>query len=69
MVPPRSAGRERCRTDGTVEYRLETADANEAEVQVVLPDAGGVEVVTSGDTSGTLRVPSVHGWAPGDGYL
>ena len=54
---------------GTVEYRTEAADADGAEVQVVLRDADGVEVATGSGASGTLRVPDVHRWAPGDGYL
>ena len=55
--------------DGTVEYRVEADDADGAEVQVVLRDADGVEVATGSGASGTLRVPGVHRWAPGDGYL
>ena len=55
--------------DGTVEYRVEAADADGAEVRVVLRDADGVEVATGSGASGTLTVPDVHRWAPGDGYL
>ena len=35
----------------------------------MLRDVGGVEVATGSGASGTLRVPNVHRWAPGDGYL
>jgi beta-glucuronidase len=55
--------------DGTVEYRAETEDADGADVQVVLRDADGREVATGSGTTGTLTVPNVHRWAPGDGYL
>jgi beta-glucuronidase len=54
---------------GTVEYRVEAEDAGSAEVRVVLRDAGGAEVATGAGASGTLTVPDVHRWAPGDGYL
>ena len=54
---------------GTVEYRTEAADAEGAEVRVVLRDAGGAEVATGTGAAGTLTVPDVHRWAPGDGYL
>ena len=54
---------------GTVEYRVEAEDAGGAEVRVVLRDAGGAEVATGAGASGTLTVPDVHRWAPGDGYL
>jgi beta-glucuronidase len=55
--------------DGSVEYRTEAQNADDADVTVVLRDAGGVEVATGTGASGTLRVPNVHRWAPGDGYL
>jgi beta-glucuronidase len=55
--------------DGTVEYRTETEDADGAEVRVVLRDAEGREVATGSGATGTLTVPDVHRWAPGDGYL
>jgi beta-glucuronidase len=35
----------------------------------VLRDADGVEVASGTGASGSLRVPAVHKWAPGDGYL
>jgi beta-glucuronidase len=55
--------------DGTVTYRTEASDAVGAEVRVVLRDADGVEVARGSGASGTLTVPGVHRWAPGDGYL
>jgi beta-glucuronidase len=56
-------------SDGSVTYRVETANAAGAQTQVVLRDATGVEVATWEGSQGTLTVPSVHRWAPGDGYL
>ncbi|MCW2802229.1 MAG: beta-glucuronidase [Propionibacteriaceae bacterium] len=56
-------------SDGSVTYRVETANAAGAQTQVVLRDATGVEVATGEGSEGTLTVPSVHRWAPGDGYL
>jgi beta-glucuronidase len=35
----------------------------------ILRDANGSEVATANGPRGTLRVPDVHRWAPGDGYL
>ena len=56
-------------TEGTVEYRTEATGADETEVRVVLRDAEGAEVASGAGASGTLTVPNVHRWAPGDGYL
>ena len=36
---------------------------------MILRDAEGTEVATDTGPSGTLHVPNVHKWAPGDGYL
>jgi beta-glucuronidase len=55
--------------NGTVEYRAEARDADNAEVRGVLRDADGIEVATGTGASGTLTVENVHRWAPGDGYL
>ncbi|HEV2920426.1 MAG TPA: beta-glucuronidase, partial [Actinomycetota bacterium] len=55
--------------NGSVEYRAEARDADNAEVRVVVRDADGVEVATGRGASGTLTVENVHRWAPGDGYL
>jgi len=54
---------------GTVDYRIEVEDADGADVRAVLRDAAGAEVATGAGASGTLTVPNVHRWAPGDGYL
>ena len=56
-------------TEGTVEYRTEATGADETEVRVVLRDAEGAEVASGAGASGTLTVPNVHRWAPGDGNL
>ncbi|RPF28930.1 beta-glucuronidase [Georgenia muralis] len=65
-------------TTGTVQYTVETAGGADpdgtgrgsgAEVAVVLRDADGAEVAHGTGTTGTLTVPDVHRWAPGDGYL
>jgi beta-glucuronidase len=55
--------------DGSVAYRTEAQDAGGAEVRVLLRDADGLEVATGSGATGTLTVPDVHRWAPGDGYL
>jgi beta-glucuronidase len=65
-------------TTGTVRYTVETAGqavsddsdvSTGAGVAVVLRDADGAEVATGTGSTGTLTVPEVHRWAPGDGYL
>jgi beta-glucuronidase len=56
-------------TTGTVDYRVDTADADGLDVRVVLRDAEGLEVGRGGGTAGGVSVPDVHPWAPGDGYL
>ena len=43
--------------------------ADDVETRVILRDAEGTEVATNTGLSGTLSVPNVHKWAPGDGYL
>jgi beta-glucuronidase len=55
--------------NGWIRYRTEASGADGAEVRVVLRDAGGAEIATGTGPSGTLTVPNVHRWAPGDGYL
>lgn len=52
---------------GLVDYRVDTV--GDEVVQVVLRDAAGTEVASGTGASGTLRIPDVHPWAPGDGYL
>ena len=55
--------------NGSVDYSVETGNAEGVEVRVVLRDAEGAEVTTGAGASGTLQVDNVHRWAPGDGYL
>jgi beta-glucuronidase len=55
--------------DGVISYAAEAEDADALETKVILRDAEGQEVVTGDGASGTLTVPNVHKWAPGDGYL
>lgn len=52
---------------GTVDYRIEADGGMPA--RVLLRDAGGVVVARQDAAAGTLAVPDVHRWAPGDGYL
>jgi beta-glucuronidase len=54
---------------GTVEYRTEADGADGLQVRAVLRDADGGEVAQGTGASGTLSVPGVYPWAPGDGYL
>jgi beta-glucuronidase len=56
-------------TTGTVDYRVESEGAEGLGVRAVLRDADGVEVARGTGAAGTLTVPAVHLWAPGDGYL
>ena len=55
--------------DGVITYAAQAENAEALEIKVILRDAEGQEVVTGGGGSGTLTVPNVHKWAPGDGYL
>jgi beta-glucuronidase len=43
--------------------------AGQAEVSVILRDAEGVEVASGVGAAGTLTVPEVRRWQPGNGYL
>lgn len=52
---------------GTVRYVIEQVGA--AEAFVVLRDAQGEEVARGEGPQGTLSIPDVHPWAPGEGYL
>ncbi|HEU5484990.1 MAG TPA: beta-glucuronidase [Microlunatus sp.] len=55
---------------GLVHYETRIAGpAEEVEVVVVLRDAEGVEVAAGTGSRGTLAVPDVHRWQPGQGYL
>jgi beta-glucuronidase len=55
--------------DGVVGYAVKAEAADDVETKVILRDADGAEVATTTGPSGTLRVPGVHKWAPGEGYL
>ena len=54
---------------GVVDYTIDAEGADDVETRVVLRSADGQEVATNTGPSGTLQVPDVHKWAPGDGYL
>jgi beta-glucuronidase len=54
---------------GTVEYRTEAEGVDGHGVLAFLRDGDGREVARGEGASGTLTVPDVHRWAPGDGYL
>lgn len=56
-------------TTGTVDYRVEAEGAEGLAVRAVLRDADGAAVARSMGATGSLSVPDVHLWAPGDGYL
>jgi beta-glucuronidase len=55
-------------TMGVVDYRVDI-DGESGPLRVVLRDASGDEVAAADGAVGTLLVPDVHPWAPGDGYL
>ncbi|SHN14571.1 beta-glucuronidase [Cryptosporangium aurantiacum] len=52
---------------GSVDYAVESTGG--ARVAVTLLDADGRAVARGDGARGTLVVPDVHRWAPGDGYL
>ncbi len=54
---------------GTVDYRVAATEADGLDVRVVLRDADGGSVGTGTGAAGSVTVPDVHPWAPGDGYL
>lgn len=56
-------------TTGTVTYVVRTHGVDGAAVRVTLRGPDGAEVAAGSGGVGTLRVPDVHVWAPGDGYL
>ncbi|MEI2776247.1 MAG: beta-glucuronidase [Tetrasphaera sp.] len=53
---------------GSVDYTVATA-GDGGSVRVILRDADGAEVATADGAEGSLAVPDVHLWGPGDGYL
>jgi beta-glucuronidase len=55
--------------NGVINYTVDADDADDLEIEVILRDADGTEITTNSGPSGTLSVPNVHKWAPGDGYL
>jgi beta-glucuronidase len=55
--------------DGVINYSTDAENADALETKVILRDAGGQEVTAGTGGNGTLAVPNVHKWAPGDGYL
>ena len=55
--------------DGVINYSTDAENADALETKVILRDAGGQEVTAGTGGNGTLVVPNVHKWAPGDGYL
>jgi beta-glucuronidase len=54
---------------GTVSYTVNASGSAGHEVRAVLRDAAGQQVAAGSGEQGTLEVPDVHRWAPGDGYL
>jgi len=56
-------------TDGVINYAAQAENADAVETKVILRDAERKEVTTYGGQSGTLTVPNVQKWVPGDGYL
>jgi beta-glucuronidase len=56
-------------TTGSVGWRVDAVEQEGLDLRVVLRDDLGVEVATGTGPSGSLEVPDVHLWAPGDGYL
>jgi beta-glucuronidase len=55
--------------NGVINYTVDAEGADDLETKVILRDAVGTEVTTDAGQSGMLSVPSVHKWAPGDGYV
>lgn len=56
-------------TTGVVTYAAAVAGGVGNPVRATLRDADGNVVATADGEDGELRVPAVHRWAPGDGYL
>ena len=54
---------------GVIDYATEAERADHVETRVILRDADGAEMAINDGPTGTLRIPNVHKWAPGDGYL
>ena len=56
-------------SEGVITYTAAAENADSLDIRAILRDAAGMEVLTGGGTTGSLSVPDVHPWAPGDGYL
>ncbi|MFF0160600.1 beta-glucuronidase [Streptomyces sp. NPDC005263] len=57
-------------TTGVIAYRVDSTEGSQSRsIRVSLRDASGAQVSATTGAAGTLRVPDVHPWAPGDGYL
>jgi beta-glucuronidase len=56
-------------TTGVINYTIEAEGADDLQTRVILRDADGQQVATNTGPTGTLHIPNVHKWAPGDGYL
>lgn len=54
---------------GTVDYRVETVDADGLQVRAVLTNADGAEAARATGGQGRLTVPAAVPWRPGEGYL
>jgi beta-glucuronidase len=54
---------------GTVEYRVQAAQAEGFTIRVTLRDADGVEAAHAQGAHGVLTVADAHLWQPGNGYL
>ncbi|MCB0911565.1 MAG: beta-glucuronidase [Propionibacteriaceae bacterium] len=54
---------------GVVDYAVVVVGEPPHDVRVTLRDADGHPVATASGSTGQLRVPDAHLWAPGDGYL
>ena len=52
-----------------IDYATEAERADHVETRVILRDADGAEIAANDGQTGTLRIPNVRKWAPGDGYL
>jgi beta-glucuronidase len=55
--------------DGVVDYAATAEGADGLDGKVILRDANGAELASATGLAGSMTVPNVHRWAPGDGYL
>ena len=54
---------------GILRYRASTERADGLALTATLADAEGRSILSATGRAGTLAIPDVHRWAPGDGYL